>query len=125
MQPHDRRIQQRFSLDLQAKLSTDADSSGTRITEETTATNISSGGAFVTTNLQIPLASKVYLEFLVDYEQLTKLRFILSLHSLKSFTGKKIWVKATGIVIRQEENGLGIIFDQDYQLSPMEGEAAT
>ena len=124
MQPHDRRVQQRFSLDIQAKLSTDANSSGEKITEETMATNISSGGAFVTTNLQIPLASKVYLEFLVDYEQLKMLRFILSLESLKAFTGKKIWVKATGIVIRIEEDGIGIIFDQDYQLSPMDGQTA-
>lgn len=125
MEPHDRRGQKRFSLDIQAKLSADVMNAGKKITEETMATNISSGGAFVTTNLQIPLASKVYLEFLVDYEQLKMLRFILSLESLKAFTGKKIWVKATGIVIRVEETGIGIIFDQDYQLSPMVGQTAT
>jgi hypothetical protein len=121
MESHDRRKQERFSLDIQAKLSADVMNNGQKITEETLATNISSGGAFVTTSLQLPLASKVYLEFLVDYEQLKMLRFILSLESLKSFTGKKIWVKATGIVIRVEEKGIGIIFDQDYQLSPMSG----
>jgi hypothetical protein len=121
MEPHDRRRQERFSLDIQAKLSADVISEGKKITEQTMATNISSGGAFVTTNLQIPLASKVYMEFLVDYEQLKMLRFILSLESLKAFTGGKIWVKATGIVIRVEDNGVGIIFDQDYQLSPMTG----
>ncbi len=125
MEPHDRRGQKRFSLDIQAKLSADVMNAGKKITEETMATNISSGGAFVTTNLQIPLASKVYLEFLVDYEQLKMLRFILSLESLKAFPGKKIWVKATGIVIRVEETGIGIIFDQDYQLSPMVGQTAT
>ena len=121
MDSHNRRRQERFSLDIQAKLSADVMSAGKKITEETMATNISSGGAFVTTNLQIPLASKVYLEFLVDFEQLKMLRFILSLESLKAFTGKKIWVKATGIVIRVEDKGIGIIFDQDYQLSPMTG----
>jgi hypothetical protein len=122
MESHDRRSQERFSFDIQAKLSAEIKSEGKKITEETMATNISSGGAFVTTHLQIPLASKVYLEFLVDYEQLKMLRFILSLESLKSFTGKKIWIKATGIVIRIEEKGIGIIFDQDYQLSPMNGQ---
>ena len=119
MKSHDSRRQERFSLDIQANLSAEVMSNGKKITEETMATNISSGGAFVTTHLQIPLASKVYLEFLVDYEQLKMLRFILSLDSLKAFTGNKIWVKATGIVIRVEEKGVGIIFDQDYQLSPM------
>ncbi len=115
----ERRLQQRFSLRIQAKLSTEADSSGNGITLEVIATNISSGGAFLETNVQIPLASKVYLEFLIDYEELKKLRFILSVESLKQLTGKKIWVRATGVVIRLEKNGMGIIFDQDYQLSPM------
>ena len=125
MESPDRRIQQRFSLGIKAKLSSDGTIAGKMISEETMATNISAGGAFVATKHQIPLASKVYLEFLVDYEQLKKLRFILSLESLKAFTGQKIWVKATGIVIRQEEKGIGIIFDEDYQLSPMEGQAVT
>lgn len=123
MESNERRLQQRFFLQLEAKLSTDKDSAGNRVSEELTATNISSGGAFLTTPIKIPLASKVYLEFLLDYEHLKKLRFILSLDSLKKFTGQKIWVKATGVVIRSEQDGLGIIFDQDYQLSPMDAEA--
>ncbi len=118
MKSKDRRLQERFSLQIQVKLNA-VDASGSEVTEEVTATNISAGGAFLQTDTKIFLASKVYLEFLVDYEQLKKLRFILSLDSLKKFTGKKIWVRATGVVIRVEENGLGIIFDQDYQLSPM------
>lgn len=122
MESHDRRIQQRFSLDIQVRLSTADDNGNEAFTEQTTAANISSGGAFVTTTRQIALASRVYLEFLVDYDQLKKLRFILSLDTLQSFSGQKIWVKATGIVIRREEHGLGIIFDQDYQLSPMDGQ---
>lgn len=122
MKSKERRLQERFSLQIQVKLSAATDVSGKEVSEEITATNISAGGAFLETNTQIPLATKVYLEFLVDYEQLKKLRFILSLESLKRFTGKKIWVRATGVVIRLEKNGLGIIFDQDYQLSPMEAQ---
>ena len=122
MKSEERRLQERFSLQIQAKLSATADVSGNEVTEEITATNISAGGAFLETKTQIPLASKVYLEFLVNYEQLKQLRFILSLDSLKKFTGQKIWVRATGVVIRLEKNGLGIIFDQDYQLSPMEAQ---
>ncbi len=122
MKSEERRLQERFSLQIQAKLSATADVSGNEVTEEITATNISAGGAFLKTKTQIPLASKVYLEFLVNYEQLKQLRFILSLDSLKKFTGQKIWVRATGVVIRLEKNGMGIIFDQDYQLSPMEAQ---
>jgi len=120
MNKNDRRYHERFFLQLQAKLSAAADNTGNPISEAATAVNISSGGAFLITDIQIPLASKVYLEFLVDYDQLKKLRFILSADSLKRLGAGKIWVKATGVVIRIEETGLGIIFDQDYQLSPMD-----
>ncbi|MBM9604029.1 PilZ domain-containing protein [Desulfopila inferna] len=120
MNKNDRRYHERFLLQLQAKLSAAADSAGNPINEVTTAVNISSGGAFLITDIPIPLASRVYLEFLVDYDQLKKLRFILSAGSLKKLGAEKIWVKATGVVIRAEETGLGIIFDQDYQLSPMD-----
>ena len=92
------------------------------LSEMARAANISSGGAFITTNETLPLASKVYLKFLVDFEQLKKLRFILSYDSLKQFNDQKIWVIATGIVIRIEEDGMGIIFDEDYQLTPMAGD---
>jgi len=112
----ERRIQQRFSLDLQAKLRLE----GKSAVEETTAANISSGGAFIRTSLKPQLASKVYIEFLVEFNDLKNLRFILSAQSLKSLSGKKVWVNASGIVIRIEDNGIGIIFDQDYQLSPLE-----
>lgn len=121
MDHKEKRLQERFSLQIQAKLSADADAKGNKVTEEIIATNISSGGAFLTTSRQLMLASKVHLEFLVSLEQLRKLKFILSLESLKSYTGQKIWVKASGIVIRIEKNGVGIIFDEDYQLSPMAG----
>ncbi len=123
MEPRDRRIQERFSFDIKAKLRATPEGEDKSVTVDTSVTNISSGGAFVPTTLSIPLASKVHLEFLVDYEQLKSLRFILSLESLKSFTGKQIWVNATAIVIRVEEKGIGIIFDKDYQLSPMQGQS--
>lgn len=120
MPKNERRIQERFSLELRVKFSTESDSTEKKIKEETIAANISSGGAFLTTKRKLPLATRIYLEFQIDIEELKKLRFILSLESLRSCKGKKIWVKATGIVIRCEEDGVGIIFDENYQLSPME-----
>ena len=116
MVPEERRIQQRFFLEIQAKLSLEDRS----VVEETTAANISSGGAFIRTSLKPHLASKVFIEFLVELDDLKNLRFILSTESLKTLSGKKIWVSASGIVIRLEDDGIGIIFDQDYQLTPLE-----
>lgn len=120
MANNEQRAQERFILQLPAKLSTEAGFEGNKLTDESVVANISSSGAFLFTKRKLPLASKVYIEFFIDLEDLKKLRFILSLDSLKSSSGKKIWVKATGIVVRGEEKGLAIIFDQDYQLSPME-----
>ncbi|HKJ66128.1 MAG TPA: PilZ domain-containing protein [Desulfopila sp.] len=122
MESQDRRLEERHSLQINVRLSADEDSAGNPVREELTITNISSGGAFLTTPTKIPLASKVNLGFLVNYDQLKTLRFILSVDSLKKFADRKIWVKATGIVIRIEEEGFAIIFDEYYQLTPMDTE---
>ena len=119
MDTKERRLQERFSLDLKAKLSTESDESPVK--EETIAANISSGGAFIHTKQKLTMASRVHLEFCLSLEDLQKLRFILSMDSLRACKGKEeIWVKATAVVIRIEEEGVGLIFDTDYQLNPMQ-----
>lgn len=115
----ERREQERFSLQLQVKFSI-ITQDGVEPTVETLAANISAGGAFIQTDQELPIASKVNLEFYLDFEDLKKLKFILSLDSLKKWSGERLWVKATGVVIRTEPSGAGIIFDTDYQLSPMQ-----
>lgn len=81
--------------------------------------NISSGGVFVTYEHDFPIASKLYLEFSIQFEDLSKLQFILSVKNLKKFFGTTVSVQASGIVIRVEKHGSGIIFDQDYMLTPL------
>ncbi len=112
-----KRQQERFSLNLQAKISHNSNESGRQI--DTMAANISPGGAFLTTDADIPMAGKVKIEFYLDIDDLKKLKFILSMEALQQLTGRKVWVTATGVVIRKEEKGVGIIFDTDYQLTPM------
>ncbi len=119
MDQKNRRLEERFTLQLKAKLSSQPESDQDAIQEETIAANISSGGAFIQTKQDLPLASKVFLEFCLSFEDLQKLRFILSVESLKQCQGKQVWVKATAVIIRVEESGVGVIFDTDYQLSPM------
>ncbi|MGB3210661.1 MAG: PilZ domain-containing protein [Desulforhopalus sp.] len=114
----ERREQKRFTLNLQARISyRHAEDQSPVI--DTMAANISSGGAFLKTDNLFPMATKVQIEFYISIEDLKRLRFILSMESLKQLSGKNIWVVANGIVIRQEEDGVGIIFDTDYQLTPM------
>lgn len=114
----ERREQERFSLNLQAKIAYRHIEDQSPVID-TVAANISSGGAFLETAHKFPLATKVQIEFNMHFEDLKKLRFILSMESLKKLTGGDIWVVANGIVIRQEENGVGIIFDTDYQITPI------
>lgn len=114
----EQRLHHRFSMHLPVRVtligSNDADSASELVTA-----NISSGGAFISTDAPPPIASRLNLEFLISFTDLKKLRFILSLDSLRRFAGKPVWVKATGVVIRHEPSGMAVIFDNDYQLSPM------
>ena len=84
MNNQERRQQQRFILNLQVKISAET-ATGTRVFhEETIAANISSGGAFIITDRKLPIASTVQLEFLLAFEDLEKLQFILSVESLRA-----------------------------------------
>lgn len=113
-----RREQERFSLNLQAKISYRHVVDQPPVID-TVAANISSGGAFITTDHRFPLASKVTIKFYLKVSDLQKLKFILSVASLKQIKGDHTWVSATGIVIRQTDEGAGIIFDTDYQITPL------
>ena len=114
----EQRDRKRFSLNLEAKVvyrraAKDA------LTINTVTANISSSGAFLKTLHPFPMASQIQINFYINYEDLKKLKFILSLDSLRRISGGKIWVTTTGVVVRQEDDGVAIIFDTDYQLKPM------
>jgi len=119
MSADERRQHERFSMEIQVKMTSETRSGTTPMMEFLTA-NISSGGAFIETDAPLPLASKVRLEFLLALENLETLKFIVSLETLKAWKGKRVWVSASGIVVRHEEDGMGIMFDENYQISPME-----
>ncbi len=115
----ERRIHERFSMQVQTKMTAETLSGKTPMMEFLTA-DISAGGAFIETEHPLPLVSKVRLEFLLSLEDLQTLKFVLALDTLKAWKGKRVWVSASGIVARSEPHGMGIIFDENYQISPME-----
>jgi hypothetical protein len=118
MSEKDRRIHERFSMRIEAKMTAETLSGKTPMMEFLTA-NVSAGGAFIETDHPLPLVSKVRLEFLLSLEDLQKLKFIVSLKTLKEWKGKRVWISATGIVTRNEPGGMGIMFGENYQISPM------
>lgn len=115
---HDNRDHERHTLNLPARI-TYRHTGDISPVIDTVSANISAGGAFVKTSHPFPMATKVRVEFFLSVDDLKKLRFILSVASLKQVIGRNIWVKATGIVIRREVDGIGIIFDTDYRLTPL------
>lgn len=117
--PNERRLQERFFLNLKTRISYRFIDEASNQAIETVTANISSGGAFIETTQQLPLSSKVQVEFLVSFDELKKLKFILPVQALKSITSSQFWVKTTGIVIRTDERGVAVIFDQNYQVSPL------
>ena len=117
--PLDQRLHERFSMHLPVRVASISGGDDESFGELITA-NISSGGAFISTDHPLPIASRIAMEFLISFIDLKKLRFILSLDSLRRCAGKPAWVKATGVVIRHDEGGMAVIFDDDYQLSPMQ-----
>lgn len=116
---NERRLQERFFLNLKTRISYRFIDEASNQAIETVTANISSGGAFIETTQQLPLSSKVQVEFLVSFDELKKLKFILPVQALKSITSSQFWVKTTGIVIRTDERGVAVIFDQNYQVSPL------
>jgi c-di-GMP-binding flagellar brake protein YcgR len=118
MEEHDRREQERFSLHLETRIMAESGTGITPLLEFVTA-DISAGGAFIETSHPLPMASKVRVEFFLSLDELAQLRFILARESLKAWQGERAWVSATGVVIRVEGSGIAVIFDQNYQVSPI------
>ncbi len=115
----ERREQERYPLQVKTKLTAETRSGKTPIVEYITA-NISAGGAFIETEHPLPLVSKVHLQFLLSLNDLQTLKFVLTLESLKAWKGTRVWVTATGIVLRHTPAGMAIIFDENYQISAMD-----
>jgi c-di-GMP-binding flagellar brake protein YcgR len=118
MAEEERRDQERFSLSLQTRVMAESGTGSTPLLEFVTG-DISAGGAFIATSRPLPIASKVRLEFFLSLEELASLRFILARESLKVWQGERAWVTATGVVIRVDQEGAAVIFDQNYQISPI------
>jgi len=122
----EQRGQQRFNLNLQAKMSYSFDELSTKVHICTVAANISCGGAFLKTDQPLPLASRIKVEFQVSRSDLENLRIVVSHDALSRLSDqRRVWVLATGVVIRQEQSGVAVIFDQNYRIRPMQaGETA-
>lgn len=117
---NERRTQDRVSLAIKARLTArtfaKANADGER---ETVIANLSGGGAFLQSQQKLPLATKVALAFTLSMSEIKRLKLLLSINALRNLKQEQVLLEATGVVIRQEEDGVGVIFDANYQFTPM------
>jgi len=67
----------------------------------------SAGGVFIKTERSLPLGSEVTLDL------------VLPCIELKNFEGQGIRLKVSGAVIRVNETGMAIRFNEDYSIWPL------
>ena len=102
MSVEDRRKFERFNLRLPTRIKVRS-STVRKQTEELNTTNISSGGAFFSTGKPIPNGTKVQLSLTLLSEKLKKL------------TGTNGRVQVDGTVVRSDQQGIAVSFNNNYK----------
>ncbi|MDP2647341.1 MAG: PilZ domain-containing protein [Desulfobacterales bacterium] len=96
----------RFELQVPAKLSV-TKKSGDKEYHELITKDICSGGAYFNTDQPIPVGTEVSIDLVLPLEELKKLK------------GKTAIIKASGAVIRIDQNGMAISFSKGIKISSM------
>jgi len=107
MSGFENRKMERFFLELPTCLIVN-NSDRKQKTLELQTSNVCADGAFVKTDEPLSIGTKVSVSM------------ILSSERLKKFGGKKSLINISGSVIRTDEKGMAISFDEKYTISPYE-----
>jgi hypothetical protein len=107
MNEFEKRNTDRFSLELPTSLIV---YNGDRKQEpiKLKTNNVSGGGAFFKTSKLLSVGTKI------------DMKMIVSLERLKKFRKKKSLINISGSVIRTDDKGFAICFDENYTISPYE-----
>ena len=99
----ERRKMERFSLELPALLSI-VDESGNPKTFEAVTNNICAGGVYFVIDKPLSVGTDVKTDLMISLKKVNK----------------KTRINVSGAVIRKDENGMAICFDEKYIISPYE-----
>ncbi len=80
---------------------------------ELVTTDICAGGAFFHTEQPLSIGTEVELEM------------VLSLTELKKIEGNKALIRVKGTVVRDEEHGMAVCFDQKHQIASLPAQQGT
>ena len=103
----DKRAYERFDLEVPARLGIVGPEREKEVEISLTTTNICAGGAFLPTKNPLPKGTRV------------KMDFILSIDKLKEMLDSHAQIKVEGEVIRTEESGIAVRFDENYEIMPV------
>ncbi|MGL1932345.1 MAG: PilZ domain-containing protein [Desulfotalea sp.] len=108
---------ERFSIEVESKITYRHKESPVI---ETVSGNISSNGALLKSDHIFPLASKIQIDFYLDLENLNKLKFILPVKSILLLAeNKQLWVSISAVVVRQNDEGVAVVFGENYTIFPV------
>ena len=98
---------ERFSLELKARVSLKSNNRDQKWVDVLTR-NICAGGTFLRTRQPFPVGARVNLEVFLPLRE-------------KKPSLKNSLIKISGVVIRSEEAGMALRFDDEYQILPLAG----
>jgi len=104
---NERRKMERFTLQLLARVSVRGEDQDQPAIEILTK-NVSAGGAFIHTPGPLSVGTQLNIEVLLPIGEIKKVK------------GEMAFIKVSGSVIRTDEKGMAISFDEDYQILPLE-----
>lgn len=100
---------ERFLLELPTDISTSERGAGTDVIHLSTS-NVCAGGAYFRTGGILPVGTEVEVDL------------ILPLDEMKKMESRRTLIKVTGVVVRTEEDGMAIRFDNEFKMVPLDGE---
>ena len=103
----ERRALERFKLQLLSKITVCGKDKDLETIKLMTR-DVSSGGAFLKTSEPMTVGTKVNVALIIDTERIKKLG------------GNPSLVCLTGTIIRAEEDGMAICFDEEFEISPLD-----
>jgi hypothetical protein len=102
----EKRKVERFDLQLEAFVSLSGNVSQNQ-RESLITRDISMCGAFLITDRPLPVGSKVCVDM------------VLTLEGQKKQTAQKAWIKASGKVLRSDNEGMAVGFDDQSRILPL------
>lgn len=102
----EKRMVERFDLQLEAFVSSPGSASQNE-SESLVTRDISMCGAFLKTDTPLPVGSKVCVDM------------ILTLGGQKEQNAQKAWIKASGKVLRTDNEGMAVGFDEQSRILPI------